>query len=57
MVDNFDRPNENPLSDAGRWTNGDQRLGRDRTAHDLEHARLLEDDDLHGLAQRRPVRP
>ena len=26
-VDDFNRPNENPLSDAGRWTNGDQRLG------------------------------
>ena len=25
--------------------------------HDLEHARLLEDDDLHGLAQPDPVRP
>ena len=22
VVDGFDRPNENPLSDAGRWTNG-----------------------------------
>ncbi|HEU5491172.1 MAG TPA: fibronectin type III domain-containing protein, partial [Gaiellaceae bacterium] len=22
VVDSFDRPNENPLSDAGRWTNG-----------------------------------
>ena len=56
-VDAFDRANENPLSDAGRWTNGDQRLGRDRPVHDRQPARLLEDNDLHGLAQRRPVRP
>ena len=28
----------------------DQRLGRDRPEHDLEHARMLEDDDLHRLA-------
>ena len=28
----------------------DQRLGRDGPEHDLEHARMLEDDDLHRLA-------
>ena len=41
----------------GRWTNGDQRLGRDRPLHAPRTARLLEDDDLHRLAQQRPVRP
>ena len=57
VVDSFDRPNENPLSDAGRWTNGVSGVGGDGSPHDLEHARLLEDDDLHGLAQPDPVRP
>ena len=44
----------------GRRALGERRsAGRRETGllHDLEHARLLEDDDLHGLAQRRPVRP
>ena len=49
-------PNENPLSDAGRWTNGDQRRGRDGPERDLEQARLLGLDDLHRVAQQRPVR-
>ena len=39
----------------GRWTNGISGSGdRDGSLHHLEHARLLEDDDLHRLAQRRP---
>ena len=50
-------PNENPLSDAGRWSNGVNGSGRDRPVHDLQHSRLLEDLDLHVLAQQRPVRP
>ena len=57
IVDSFNRPNENPLSDAGRWTNGDQRLGRVRPVHDIEHSCLHEDLDLHVLAQHRPLRP
>ncbi len=55
-VDDFDRPNENPLSDAGRWTNGVNGSGETRSLHRLEHARLLEFDDLHRVAQQRPVR-
>ena len=34
-----------------------QRLGSRPACTSLEHARLLEVDDVHGLAQRRPVRP
>ncbi len=55
-VDNFNRPNENPLSDAGRWTNGINGSGETGLYITAQLARLLEDDDLHGLAQRRPVR-
>ncbi len=57
IVDGFDRANENPLSDAGALDErviGSTETGLTRHA---EHSCLLEDDDLHGLAQRRPVRP
>ena len=49
IVDSFNRPNENPLSDAGRWTNGDHRLGRDRSLHHPEHC--------SPARSRRPARP
>ena len=55
LVDNFDRLNENPLSDGGRWSNGDHRLGRDRSLTSPRNcARLLEVDDVYGVAQHAP---
>ena len=55
-LDGFDRPNENPLSGGKRWANGILELGRGG-AHGLrKRARVLEDDDLHGLAPERALR-
>ena len=56
ILDGFNRPNENPLSDQGRWTNSDHRR-RERPQRHVQPARLLGDDDMHGLAKQRSVRP
>ena len=46
IVDDFNRANENPLSDAGRWTNAI--IGRrERPQRHLQPARLRGRDDLH----------
>ena len=57
IVDNFDRLNENPLSDGLRWTNGVVGSGESGLYIPEQLARLLEVDDVHGLAQQRSVRP
>ena len=57
-LDNFDRAEREPALGrrrAGRTASS--AAARDRSLHHLEHARLLEVDDLHRLAQHWPVRP
>ncbi len=55
-LDDFDDGFENPLSDQGRWANGVS-ARRSGPVRPLGLARLLDHDDLHRLAEVRPVRP
>ena len=57
IVDNFNRPNENPLSDGRTLDERRQSAGRDGSLHHREHARLLESTTCTAWRNNCPVRP